>query len=54
MPEPLKEDSEPPEVVTSPTTKLVDASDKVNVTVSEDPWFSTPVPVRAIVTVGRV
>jgi len=34
VPEPVKLASDPPETVTSDTTKFVDASDKVNVMVS--------------------
>jgi hypothetical protein len=43
---------EPPVTVISPTAKLLDASESVNVTVSVWPDFSDPEPARAMVTVG--
>jgi hypothetical protein len=53
-PEPLKPDNDPPEMVTSPTTKFVDDSDSVNVNKSVPPTIKEPVPLRAIDTVGDV
>ena len=44
----------PPDTVTSPTAKSVDASDSVNVMVSVWPDLSVPDPVRASETVGEV
>ena len=52
MPDPLNDESAPPETVTSPTAKLVDDSDSVNVMVSVSPVPSDPEPARVIVTVG--
>ena len=42
----------PPERVMSPTAKLDEASDNVNVMVSVWPDFSDPEPARVMVTVG--
>jgi hypothetical protein len=42
----------PPEKVMSPTTKLLDASESVNVMVSVWPDLSDPDPARVMVTVG--
>ena len=42
----------PPDTVMSPTTKLLDASDSVNVTVSVWPDFKEPELAREMVTVG--
>jgi hypothetical protein len=42
----------PPATVISPTAKLDDASESVNVMVSVWPDFSDPEPARAMVTVG--
>jgi hypothetical protein len=53
-PEPLKPDNDPPETVTSPTTKSVADSDSVNVNKSVPPTIKEPVPLRAIDTVGDV
>ena len=53
-PEPLKPDNKPPETVTSPTTKFVDDSDKVNVNKSVPPTPKVPEPFREIKTVGGV
>jgi hypothetical protein len=53
-PEPLKPDNKPPETVTSPTTKFVDDSDKVNVNKSVPPTPKVPEPFREIETVGGV
>ena len=43
---------EPPATVISPTAKLLDASESVNVMVSVWPDFSDPEPARVMVTVG--
>jgi hypothetical protein len=51
-PEPLKPDNDPPETVTSPTTKFVDDSDSVNVNKSVPPPPNGPVPLREIEIVG--
>ena len=50
-PEPLNDDNVPPLAVISVTTKLVDASDNVNVNVDVSPDFSV-VALAAIETVG--
>ena len=42
----------PPDTVMSPTAKLDEASDSVNVTVSVWPDFKEPEPAREMVTVG--
>ena len=42
----------PPETVMSPTTKLDDASESVNVMVSVWPDLSDPDPARVTVTAG--
>ena len=52
VPEPLKPDNDPPETVTSPTTKFADDSDKVNVNKSVPPTIKEPVPLREIEIVG--
>ena len=54
MPDPLNDESVPPETVTSPTAKLLEDSDNVNVIVSVWPLPSVPDPERVIVTVGAV
>jgi hypothetical protein len=54
VPEPLKPDNAPPETVTSPTTKFVDDSDKVNVNKSVPPTPNEPELLREIETVGGV
>ena len=51
VPEPLNDDNVPPLAVISVTTKLVDASDSVNVNVDVSPDFSV-VALAAIETVG--
>ena len=51
--EPVNDDSIPPLAVISVTTKLVDASDKVNVNVDVSPDFSVDA-LAAIETVGAV
>jgi len=51
-PEPLKPDNDPPKTVTSPTTKFVDDSDRVNVNKSVPPTPNEPVPLREIEIVG--
>jgi hypothetical protein len=53
-PEPLKPDNDPPETVTSPTTKFTDDSDNVNVNESVPPTPNEPKPLREIETVGGV
>jgi hypothetical protein len=53
-PEPLKPDNDPPETATSPTTKFVDDSDKVNVNKSVPPTPNEPELLREIETVGGV
>jgi len=52
VPEPLKPDNDPPETITSPTTKFADDSDNVNVSTSVEPTPSEPEPLRAMETVG--
>jgi hypothetical protein len=52
-PDPLSVDSVPPEVVTTPDVKFVEASDNVKVMVSEALRLRTPEPLRAIEIVGR-
>jgi hypothetical protein len=54
VPEPLKLDNAPPEIVTSPSTKFVAGSDSVNVSASVAPTPREPEPLRAIETVGGV
>ena len=54
VPEPLNPDNDPPETVTSPTTKFTDASDKVNVNRSVPPTPNEPEPLREIEIVGGV
>jgi hypothetical protein len=51
VPEPLNDDNVPPLAVISVTTKLVDASDNVNVNVDVSPDFSV-VALAVMVTVG--
>ena len=51
VPEPLNDDNVPPLAVISVTTKLVDASDSVNVNVDVSPDFSV-VALAAMLTVG--
>ena len=51
VPEPLNDDNVPPLAAISVTTKLVDASDSVNVNVDVSPDFSV-VALAAIETVG--
>ena len=53
MPEPEKPESVPPETVTSPTAKLVDASESVKVMVAVSPAFSDALSL-AIARVGDV
>ncbi len=52
VPEPLKPDNVPPETVISPTRKLVEASDNVNVSTSVLLTPNEPEPLRDIDTVG--
>jgi hypothetical protein len=54
VPEPLKPDNDPPETVTSPTTKFTDDSDKVNVNRSVPSTPNEPEPLREIEIVGGV
>jgi hypothetical protein len=54
VPEPLKPDNDPPETVTSPTTKFTDASDNVNVNRSVPLTPNEPDPLREIEIVGGV
>ena len=54
VPEPLKPDNVPPETVTSPTRKLVEASDNVKVSTSVLLTPNEPEAVRVIETVGGV
>ena len=51
-PEPLKPDNDPPETITSPTTKSVADSDSVNDNKSVPPPPNGPVPLREIEIVG--
>jgi hypothetical protein len=53
-PEPLNPVSDPPETVTSPTTKFVAVSDNVNVSTSVSPTPKDIDPLREIDTVGDV
>ena len=53
-PEPLNPESDPPEIVTSPTTKSVADSDNVNVSTSVSPIPKDVEPERDIATVGDV
>ena len=52
VPDPLNALNDPLETVMSPTTKLPDDSDSVNVSVSVCPAFIVPAPARVMVTVG--
>ena len=54
VPEPLNPDKAPPDTVTSPTTKSVEVSDNVNVSVSVCPMPNEPDPPRVTATVGGV
>jgi len=54
VPEPLKPDNVPPETVTSPTRKSVEASDSVKVSTSVPPTPNEPDAARVIDTVGGV
>jgi hypothetical protein len=54
VPEPLKPDNVPPETVTSPTKKSVEASDNVKVRTSVLLTPNEPDAARVIVTVGGV
>jgi hypothetical protein len=54
VPEPLKPDNVPPETVTSPTRKSVEASDSVKVSTSVPPTPNEPEAARVIDTVGGV
>ena len=52
VPEPVNDDNVPPLDVMSPTTKSVEASDKVNVNVDVSPDFSVDVPATIELTDG--
>jgi len=54
VPDPLNDESAPPDTVTSPATKFDDDSDNVNVTVVVSPLFKEPEPDRSIEMVGDV